>query len=138
MSNSLESDTALLVRVLYKHGENHWLTAKRIHQIVSYECGAKWDRRYIAMLADAAKGRVIGTTKGYRLQDHASDSEIMGCYRQLADKADGIAKRAKCVMTYYHRGRLGAKPPDEAPTAFNLDPRPAPVDKEKEQNPELF
>ena len=86
----------------------------------------RWDRRHIAILADAADGRVIGTTKGYRLQDYATGEEIMPCYHQLADKSQSTGERATAVMRYYHKHKLAPKAKelgiatkeDDQPTLF--------------------
>jgi len=108
------ADVTRLVSILIKCGT--WTPSAEIaSRVAQLYPGTRWDGRWISMVAQAAQGRILGTTKGYKVQDHATDDEIRACYHELTERAEQTAKRATDVISYYHR-RLKQKQ-DEAATA---------------------
>jgi len=109
-------DMNLLLKIIH-NSNGKWITAKEIRQVAHGQAKASgsWHRRYIAELADLASGRIISTTHGYKIQDQATDKEIMESYHQLTDKAERTGKRASAIMAYYHNHRL--RPAKETDTA---------------------
>lgn len=103
----MNADTTTLINLLTER-RGRWVTAKQL-KVLSAHVGGRdsgWDRRYIADMADSAKGRIISTTKGYKLQEHARDEEILKAYGELTRKAENTGKRANDIISYYHRHRL--------------------------------
>jgi len=86
--------------------DRDWTTAREITLLsASPESARGWNRRFIARLADLAGGRILSTTRGYKLASAATHDEVMRCYTELTKKAEDTGRRASAVLAWYHRQR---------------------------------
>ena len=107
------SDYEFLISIL-QHRKTNWTTYKKIRVYTQQYRDKPWHRRYIADLAEESKGRIISTTHGYKLQDHATKQEILTSHRELMNKAKKTAERANKIIGYFHRNMDGKEPNQNA------------------------
>lgn len=96
------------VGYLERRGQK-WTTAAEL------EIALATHRRQISLLADESKGRVISGGLGYKLQDYATQAEILSAYTHLSDIIAALQTRATDIMSHYHRRR---KSQDTHPELF--------------------
>lgn len=83
-----------------------WVSSNAIIKQFS-DRGLRIDIRTIGFFASQSAGRIIGTGDGYRLQDAASDEDILMAYGECIRRAIGTDLRARSIIYYARRhGRL--------------------------------
>lgn len=90
-----EADIELLIEIL-GHSETQWVKA---NEISTATC---WNDRKIRAIANAAKGKIISSDRGYKLLRHATTKEINECLGRLEHQANQMIARAVEIKRLYH------------------------------------
>lgn len=107
-------------------------TELKVEELISYldRRGAQWThsaelartfdvhKRLICRMADQAEGRIISSVNGYKLQDHATKSEVMQAYSHLTDLITALQARANALMTRHHQQSKKTEAANNQPTLF--------------------
>jgi len=107
VERDIEADLDLFITIL--HERRAWTLA----DVVAHDAHSRrpdsirWHKRYVATLAEHAAGRVLGSSQGYKLQDHATDEEVREASARITDMITALQKRATEINRHFH-GRMHA------------------------------